>query len=566
MAEVSHLQTALQVVRMTGWRSLLGLGALMLVSSLTEGLGLLLLVPITAVIAGEAAPPGMAWLFGPLSRQPVAALLVAAVALVTFRAWIVYSVQRIQAALGLGLTRTVRVAAQDAIMSADWRWLSAQNSTVHAARIMGEADRVGTLGDTMLSSTTYLFNLVVLVAAAFAVSWRLTILALAAAALVALVLFALRNRRDRDGESFGDIYHALHQLTTNGLLHLRAARISGAQNQLREAFGKAALEVENAELRYQRSLAQAHVIFQACAAVMLGLLIYVALMIMRIPLGLLVPVLAIMVRIVPVATGLQQSLRRWQFNRPALADLRWMADEAARQREPSDDEAPPPHLRQALRLQGVSLTYAGRTSPVFENFDLTISAGSIVTIFGPSGVGKSSLADLLAGLIEPDCGQVLVDDENLRGPARIRWRRRVAYVEQSPYLFDGTIAENLAWGMADCSEERMRASLLRASADFVLDLPQGLTTRVGESGRQLSGGERQRLALARALLRAPDLLILDEVTAALDGGNEALVNGTIAALKGSCTILVLGHRTGLLEIADQVVDLGAQLCERPAVA
>ncbi|MEL0250455.1 MAG: ATP-binding cassette domain-containing protein [Novosphingobium sp.] len=176
------------------------------------------------------------------------------------------------------------------------------------------------------------------------------------------------------------------------------------------------------------------------------------------------------------------------------------------------------------------------------------------------------MADLLAGLIKPDCGQVLVDDETLHGPARIRWRRRVAYVEQSPYLFDGTIAENLAWGMADCSEERMRASLLRASADFVLDLPQGLATRVGESGRQLSGGERQRLALARALLRAPDLLILDEVTAALDGGNEALVNGTIAALKGSCTILVLGHRTGLLELADQVVDLGGRACERPAVA
>lgn len=112
----------------------------------------------------------------------------------------------------------------------------------------------------------------------------------------------------------------------------------------------------------------------------------------------------------------------------------------------------------------------------------------------------------------------------------------------------------------------MRASLLRASADFVLDLPQGLATRVGESGRQLSGGERLRLALARALLRAPDLLILDEVTAALDGGNEALVNGTIAALKGSCTILVLGHRTGLLELADQVVDLGGRACERPAVA
>lgn len=102
----------------------------------------------------------------------------------------------------------------------------------------------------------------------------------------------------------------------------------------------------------------------------------------------------------------------------------------------------------------------------------------------------------------------------------------------------------------------MENALVRASAQFVFALPAGLDTRVGEAGRQLSGGERQRIALARALLRNPDLLILDEVTAALDGGNENAIMSTVRELRGSCTILILGHRTALLELADQIVDLG----------
>jgi ATP-binding cassette subfamily C protein len=164
---------------------------------------------------------------------------------------------------------------------------------------------------------------------------------------------------------------------------------------------------------------------------------------------------------------------------------------------------------------------------------------------------------MLGGLITPDSGRILLDDQPLEGAARIRWRRRVAYVEQIPYLFDATIARNLSWGQPSVDDERMRRALTRASAQFVFDLPLGLQTRVGEAGRKFSGGERQRLALARALLRDPELLILDEVTAALDGRNEGAIMQTIAELRGSCTILILGHRTALLELADQIVDLGA---------
>ena len=554
------MASASAVIRMAGWTRLILIGLLMLASSLTEGIGLLLLVPITAIVAGEQAPESLASWLAPLSGLPVGLLLAAVTVLVAVRSLIVFLVLDQQAKLGHSLTRTVRIAAQNAVLSADWRWLSGQSTANHAARLVGEAERVGSLGESMLSVITGMITLVMLMAAAFTVSWKLTGLAFGAAVLVAAALIALRSRRNRDGSRFAEVYEALQEQVTNGLFHFRAARISGAEASLARQFSATARAVEEAQLRYHRSLSQAHVLFQTIAAAMLGVLIYVALVHMHLPLGVLVPVLAIMVRIVPVATGVQTTLRRWRFDSPALAELQQLTREASDHREPADDGAEAPRLAHQLELQGIGLSYAGRERPVFRDFDLVIPAGSVVAICGPSGVGKSSLADMLGGLITPDSGRVLIDGQPLEGAARIRWRRRVAYVEQMPYLFDGTIAQNLGWGQVEGDAMAIRAAMTKAleqaSADFVFDLPAGLDTRVGEAGRQFSGGERQRLALARALLREPELLILDEVTAALDGGNESAVMQTVRDLRGKCTILILGHRTALLELADQIVDLG----------
>lgn len=554
------LATVRTVVRMAGWPRLILLGLLMLVSSLTEGIGLLLLVPITAVIAGEKVPQGMGAWFEPLLGFPVGLLLAAIAMLVTFRALVVYLVLDQQARLSHALTRTIRIKAQDAVLSADWRWLSQQSTAAHAARLVGEAERVGSLGQNLLSAVTSLVTLVMLTTAAFAISWRLTGVAVLSGAVVVVVLVALRGRKNREGERFAAAYGALQQQVTNGLFHFRAARISGAEDALAQQFSVTAREVEQSQLSYHRSVSLAHVLFQAIAAVVLGGLIYVALVGMRLPLGVLVPVLAILVRMVPVAIGLQGYLRRWNFDSPALIGLQRMIQEAGGHREPEDDGGEPPRLRKFLELRGIGLRYAGRERAIFQGFDLIVKAGSIVAICGPSGVGKSSLADMLGGLIEPDSGKVLIDGQRLTSHDRIRWRRRVAYVEQVPYLFDGTIAQNLAWGQPTSNESTLREAveraLAQASAQFVFALPNGLDTRVGEAGRQFSGGERQRLALARALLRKPDLLILDEVTAALDGANEQAITDMVQRLKGECTILILGHRSALLALADQIVDLG----------
>lgn len=544
------------IVALTGRARLVWLGLLMIVSSLTEGIGLLLLIPLTSVIAGENSLGALGPWFAPVSGLPVPFLLLALVVLVVFRALLVFMVLQLRTGMGLSMTRAMRVQAQDAVMAAEWRWLSSQNSASHAARIIGEADRVGHLGAEALSIVTAGVTAAVLVAAAFAISWKLTLIAMAAAVIVVGAVIALRRHRHREGERYGEIYEALQEQVSNGLFHLRAARIGGAEDALSAKFNETARALEQAELRNQRSIAMAHVTFQAVAVAVLGALVYVALLQMRLPLSILVPVLAVMVRFVPVMTGLQQSLRNWRFNRPALDRLEALVGEAQAHRELRDSNVQPPRLARAIVLRGVSLHYGGREKSVFDGLDLIMPAGNVVGICGPSGAGKSSLADIMGGLISPDSGEVLIDDQPLSGGARIAWRQRVAYVEQVPYLFDGTIAANLGWGQELCDHEAMHGALERASATFVFDLPLGLSTRVGEGGRQFSGGERQRLALARALLRSPDLLILDEVTAALDGGNEAAVTGTIAALKGSCTILILGHRAALLELADQIVDLG----------
>ena len=186
----------------------------------------------------------------------------------------------------------------------------------------------------------------------------------------------------------------------------------------------------------------------------------------------------------------------------------------------------------------------------------------------PSGAGKSTLADVLCGLTGPDSGALRVGGTPVEGALRRAWRARVAYVQQDPLLFHASIRENLLWSAPEASDAALREALEAASALFVLTLPDGLDTVVGDRGVRLSGGERQRIALARGLLRHPDLLILDEVTSALDAANEAAVSAAIARLKGRLTIVTIGHRGVLAELSDLTVALagGRVVYDAPTTA
>ena len=189
---------------------------------------------------------------------------------------------------------------------------------------------------------------------------------------------------------------------------------------------------------------------------------------------------------------------------------------------------------------------------MLKDLSLTIAAGKVTAIVGSSGAGKSTVADLVNGLLSPGTGRVLIDGAELTPQAARAWRRHVGYVAQDTVLFHDTVRANLRWANPDASEQEMRESLSLAAAEFVFELPQGLDTTVGDRGMLLSHGQRQRIALARALLRRPGLLILDEATSSLDFDNEKRILDAIEQLKGRATVLLIAHRVSAIQRADMI--------------
>jgi ATP-binding cassette subfamily B protein len=206
-------------------------------------------------------------------------------------------------------------------------------------------------------------------------------------------------------------------------------------------------------------------------------------------------------------------------------------------------DAAPADIRGDLTFENVTFRYDPDT-PVVEGVSFHVPAGTICAVVGPSGAGKSTIADLILRLYDPEAGRILLDGRDLRDLRSEDLRRAVALVEQTPYLFHATIGENIAYACPDATAEEIAAAA-RAAA-----LPLDLDTIVGERGQALSVGERQRIAIARALLRDPRVLILDEPTAALDAANEQIV---AQALRGR-TVVLITHRPALLALADQVIE------------
>ncbi|MFI1713555.1 thiol reductant ABC exporter subunit CydD [Streptomyces litmocidini] len=211
-----------------------------------------------------------------------------------------------------------------------------------------------------------------------------------------------------------------------------------------------------------------------------------------------------------------------------------------------------------LELDGVTVRHAGRAEPSLDAATLTVEPGETVALVGPSGAGKSTLLDVVLGFAVPEeGGSVRVGGVDLGSLDVEKWRSRIAWVPQRPYLFAGTIAENVRLARPDASDEAVRDALRDAGADgFVAGLPRGLDTVLGEDGAGLSAGQRQRLALARAFLADRPLLLLDEPTAGLDGATEAGVVGAVRRLAAGRTVLLVVHRPALLAVADRVVTLG----------
>lgn len=213
-------------------------------------------------------------------------------------------------------------------------------------------------------------------------------------------------------------------------------------------------------------------------------------------------------------------------------------------------------LKEEIHFKDLTFTYPGSEKPVLKEIDLHLKKGTTLALVGASGAGKSTLADLLPRFYDPDGGQILIDGIDLKELDMRTFRRRLGIVSQDTFLFNASVRDNLIYGRPEATEKELEDAMLRANAyEFIQALPEGVETLIGDRGVLLSGGQRQRLAIARALLQDPDILILDEATSALDTISERLVQKAIDELSRDRTTLVIAHRLSTVQNAHQIAVL-----------
>ena len=215
-----------------------------------------------------------------------------------------------------------------------------------------------------------------------------------------------------------------------------------------------------------------------------------------------------------------------------------------------------PAISRSLEFQNVSFSYEGSNEPAIEHVHLTVEFGEVVALVGKSGSGKSTMMSLVPRFHDPSEGRILIDGRDIRDVTLTSLRAQIAIVSQETVLFDETVRANVAYGRQEASEEEIiRAARASHAWEFIEELPKGLDTLIGENGINLSGGQRQRLAIARAMLRNPPLLILDEATSSLDTESERNVQAALAELMKNRTTLVIAHRLSTVQHADRIVVL-----------
>jgi ATP-binding cassette subfamily C protein len=322
-------------------------------------------------------------------------------------------------------------------------------------------------------------------------------------------------------------------------------RLSKTINRLRDLTFANAFDVQLVRALFE----------YASALVVIALLVAGPLM-LAVDVGAVIVIVAMFVRLFPKVTGLRQCQQSISLVLPAFDAVLAMEKDAKSSAEVLDMHEPLTAQKAApaeITFDHVAVTIEGRE--ILRDVSFSIAPGEFIVLTGPTGAGKTTLVDGLLGLRRLSGGRIEIDHHALGSISMQEWRRSIGYLGQDPLLFHASIKDNLQWVRPDSDPSMMNTALNRAAATFVGRLPRAFETIVGDAGSRLSGGERQRIALARALLGAPRLLVLDEATSALDAETEAGVVETIARLKGQMTILAITHRQALLSVADRVIEI-----------
>ncbi|QJE73263.1 ABC transporter ATP-binding protein [Aerophototrophica crusticola] len=406
----------------------------------------------------------------------------------------------------------------------------------------------------LLAAIANVCTILLFVALLLAINWRATLVVAGALGGIALLVHLVTRRARRLSAAGVAANKAFADRMWEALGGMRVIRAFGQEEREAERFAAASERVRHSFFRMERMTALASPLFESLSALLvLGMLA-----------ALLVQdrgALPSMAAFALILYRLQPQVRQLIAHRTALSTLAGPVAEVFGLLHPAERDVirggtgVPGPLTRGVAFDRVTFGY-GEGEPALREASFTIPAGKVTAVVGPSGAGKSTVAGLLCRFFDPQDGTILVDGTPLPALDLRAWRRRIGVVAQDVVLFSGTVHDNIAYGRPDATRAEVEQAARMAQADgFIAALPQGFDTPLGDRAMRLSGGQRQRIALARAMLCQPDVLLLDEATAALDSRAEHLVREALETFRQGRTVLVITHRLDSLALADHIVVL-----------
>ena len=534
---------------------------LLALGGFVEGVGVVTMLPLLELVTGGGAgePSALGQAVGSaleaIGLSPTLGVLLSLIVVaMTLKAVFLWLAMRQVGFTVAQVTTDLRMQLLRALMNARWRYYASQSTGRFANAISSEAHRAASAYREGCVLIAGLLQILAYLLVAVLISWKMAVGTLVIGAVFIYLLRGFVQVARDAGAEQTQLMRSLITRLTDALQGIKPIRAMGRENHLQPLLEQET-EGLNQALRRQVSAAETLRLFQEpILALLLGVGLFVALGAADQPFASVMVLAFVFYRLMGQANNLQTRYQTLTVGESAFWSLIEQVERADQEREPPRGTRRPPPLEEGIRLVDVHFAYDD--TPVLEGVSLDIPAGSFAALYGPSGAGKTTIADLIIGLHEPSSGRVEVDGVSLAEFDRIAWRRGIGYVPQEIFLFHESIYQNVTLGDDSIGRDEVEAALRAADAwDFVRTRAEGMDEVIGEAGSMLSGGQRQRISIARALVHRPQLLVLDEATASLDPVTEQEILETLQKLSERVTILAISHQPAIRDVADVVYSL-----------